>query len=321
MGIVRCAFALALGLLASVGAAALSWPQRPVKFIVPFAAGGATDVSARVLAERLSDMWKQPVVVENRTGAGGSIGAAEAARATPDGYTLFFPSGSVITANQHIYANMQYNPERDFVPVTKVVSSPQVLVVHPASPFRTVKDLIQGAKDKPGSLTFGHAGIGSQTHLAGEYFNATAQIDVVSVPYKGDPPALNDLLGGSLSFCVTTLSSALPHVQAGRLRALGVTSAEPVEQLAGVPPIGATLPGFDNKGWFGIVAPTGTPREVIQKVYRDTRTVLDDAGFRARMAAMGYTTIGDTPEEMGLSLKAESERYANVAKARRIKAN
>ena len=319
----RCksAWVLALGLVVSATASAQQWPQKPVKFIVPFAAGGATDVSARTLAERLSDMWKQPVIVENRVGAGGTIGAAEAARAAPDGYALFFPSGSVMTANQHIYANMAYNPERDFIPVTKVVSSPQVLVVNAASPFKSVSDLIDAARAKPGSLTFGHAGIGSQTHLAGESFNAAAQIDVVSVPYKGDPPALTDLIGGSLSYCVTTLSSAIPHVQSGRLRALAVTSAEPAEQLPNVPPMGATLPGFDNKGWFGIVAPAGTPREIVQKVWRDTRTALEDERFRARMSTLGYTPIGNSPEEMASSLKAESDRYAAVAKARKIKAN
>jgi len=318
---VKAAAALAIGLVLSAGAAAQSWPDRTVKFIVPFAAGGATDVSARVLGERLGEMWKQSVVVENRVGAGGTIGAAEAARAAPDGYTLFFPSGSVMTANQHIYSNMGYDPNRDFIPITKVVSSPQVLVVNASSPYRTVEDLIAAAKAKPATLTFGHAGVGSQTHLAGESFNAAAQIDVVPVPYKGDPPALNDLLGGQLVYCVTTLSSAIPHVQAGRLRALGVTSAEPAAQLPGVPTIGATLAGFDNKGWFGIVAPAGTPREIVQKVYRDTRAVLNDERFKARVAAMGYTTIGDTPEEMAAAMRKESERYAAVAKARKIKAN
>lgn len=321
MEIVKSAAAVAFGLVLSAAAQAQSWPERTVRFVVPFAAGGATDVAARVLGERLSDMWKQPVVVENRVGAGGTIGAAEAARASPDGYTLFFPSGSVMTANQHIYTRMAYDPEKDFVPVTKVVSSPQVLVVNSASSYRTVKDLIDAANARPGTLTFGHAGVGSQTHLAGESFNEAARIDVVPVPYKGDPPALNDLLGGSLTYCVTTLSSAIPHVQAGRLRALGVTSAEPAAQLPGVPPIGATLPGFDNKGWFGIVAPAGTPAEIVRKVYRDTKTALDDPRFRARVSAMGLTPIGDTPEEMARAMKAESERYAAVAKARKLRAD
>lgn len=311
------ATALALSALSTL-AMAQSWPQKPVHFIVPFAAGGATDVSARVLGEQLSDIWKQPVIVEDRPGAGGTIAAAEAARAAPDGYTLFFPSGSVMTANQHIYSKMNYDPEKDFVPVTKVVSSPQVLVVNAKSPFRSVRDLIDAAHANPGTLTFGHAGIGSQTHLAGESFNAAANIDVVAVPYKGDPPALNDLLGGSLTFCVTTLSSAIPQVKAGRLRALGVTSAEAAPQLPGVPPIGETLAGFDNLGWFGIVAPAGTPGDIVQKVYRDTKRVLEDPRFRTRVSAMGLTPVGDTPEHMAQAMKEESARYAAVARARKL---
>lgn len=321
MKTVKTAAAIVACALLSTIAFAQSWPQKPVRFIVPFAAGGANDVSARVLGERLSDVWKQAVIVENRPGAGGTIAAAEAARAAPDGYTLFFPSGSVMTANQHIYSRMPYNPDKDFVPITKVVSSPQVLVVNAGSPYRTVRDLIDAALAQPGSLSFGHAGLGSQTHLAGETFNAAAQIDVVAIPYKGDPPALNDLLGGSLTFCVTTLSTAIPHVNSGRLRALGVTSAEPAPQLPGVPPIGATLPGFDNKGWFGLVAPAGTPSHIVQKIYRDTKTALDDPQFRARFAAMGLTPIGDTPEEMAQALRRESERYAAVAKARKLRAD
>jgi tripartite-type tricarboxylate transporter receptor subunit TctC len=162
--------AIAAGLLVAASAAAQSWPQKPVRFIVPFPPGGATDISARMLGQKLTEMWGQSVVIENRGGAGGGVGAAEAARATPDGYTLFFPSGSVVTANQHVYARLNYNPEKDFVPVTNVVSGPQVLTVPASSPFKTVKDLIDHARANPGKLTFGHAGIGSQTHLAAENF-------------------------------------------------------------------------------------------------------------------------------------------------------
>lgn len=319
MSILKFAATIVASALICTSAVAQSWPQKTVRFIVPFAAGGATDVSARVLGDRLGNMWKQSVVVENRTGAGGSIGAAEAARAAPDGYTLFFPSGSVMTANQHIYRRLPYDPEKDFTPITRVVSSPQVLVVNVQAPYRTVRDLIDAAHAHPGTLTFGHAGIGSQTHLAGEAFNAAADIDVVPVPYKGDPPALNDLLGGSLSYCVTTLSSAIPHVKAGRLRALGVTSAEPASQLPNVPPIGDTLPGFDNKGWFGLVAPAGTPPEIVLKVYQDTKKALEDPQFRSRMAAMGLTPIGDTPQDMALDMKKESERYAAIARVRKLR--
>ena len=319
MNVMRIAAAIAASALMCTAAVAQSWPQKSVRFIVPFAAGGATDTSARVLGERLSDIWKQTVVVENRTGAGGSIGAAEAAKAAPDGYTLFFPSGSVMTANQHIYRRLPYNPEKDFIPITKVVSSPQVLVVSVQSPYKTVRDLIDAAHANPGTLTFGHAGIGSQTHLAGEEFNAAADIDVVAVPYKGDPPALNDLIGGSLTYCVTTLSSAIPQVKAGKLRALGITSAERAPQLPDVPPIGDTLPGFDSKGWFGLVAPAGTPPDIVQKIYRDTKKALDDPQFRARVAGLGLMPVGDTPQEMAQDMKKESERYATIVKVRKLR--
>src|SRR5712691_9557908 len=178
----------ALGAALSAAALAQSWPQKPVRFIVPFPPGGATDISARLLGEKLTQLWGQTVVIENRGGAGGGVGAAEAARAAPDGYTLFFPSGSVVTANQHVYAKLNYDPERDFVPVTNVVSGPQVLVVPASSPYKTVKDLIDAARANPGKLTFGHAGIGTQTHLAAESFLYRAKIDGVSVPYKGEAP-------------------------------------------------------------------------------------------------------------------------------------
>src|ERR671931_231549 len=180
--------ALICAALVSAAATAQSWPQKPVKFIVPFAPGGATDIAARMLGEKLSQLWGQSVVIENRAGAGGALGAAEAARAAPDGYTLFFPSGSGMTANQHIYAKLNYDPEKDFVPVTNVVSGPQVLTVPANSPFKTVKDLINAAKANPGKLTYGHAGIGSQTHLAAENFLYQAKIEAVPVPYKGEGP-------------------------------------------------------------------------------------------------------------------------------------
>src|SRR5881396_1075557 len=200
---------LICALLISMAANAQSWPQKPVRFIVPFPPGGATDISARLLGEKLSQIWGQTVVIENRGGAGGGVGAAEAARATPDGYTLFFPSGSVITANQHIYAKLAYNPERDFVPVTNVVSGPQVLAVPASSPYKSVKELIDAARANPGKLTFGHAGIGTQTHLAAESFLYQAKIDGVSVPYKGEAPALSGLIGGEINFALTNMAAAI----------------------------------------------------------------------------------------------------------------
>jgi len=302
----------------SLAAQAQNWPQKPVRFIVPFPPGGATDISARLLGEKLTQLWGQQVVIENRGGAGGGVGAAEAARASADGYTLFFPSGSVVTANQHIYAKMNYDPEKDFVPVTKVVSGPQVLTVPANSPYKTVKDLIDAAHAQPGKLTFGHAGIGSQTHLAAENFVWQAKIDAVAVPYKGEGPGLAGHVGGETTFFVGNLAAALGHIQSGRLRALGVTSKAEAAQLPGVPPIGKTVPGFENTGWFGIVAPTGTPKEVVQKVYQDTKKALEASDLRGRLFVQGLAPVGNTPAEMAREMKEETALWAKVVRERRI---
>ncbi len=314
----RRLLAFALGMLAA-SAWAQSWPQKPVRFIVPFPPGGATDISARLLGEKLTQIWGQQVIIENRGGAGGGVGAAEAARAAPDGYTLFFPSGSVVTANQHIYEKLNYDPEKDFVPVTNVVTGPQVLAVPANSPFKTVKDLIDAARANPGKLTYGHAGIGSQTHLAAENFLNTAGIDVIAVPYKGEGPALAALVGAETSFAVTNLAATIGHVSSGRLRALGVTSKTGAPQLPGVPPIANTLAGFENAGWFGIVAPAGTPKEIIQKVYRDTKKALEDTQLKARFWAQGLAPVGNSPEEMAKAMKEETALWAKVVRERNIR--
>jgi tripartite-type tricarboxylate transporter receptor subunit TctC len=306
------------GMALATAAQAQSWPQKPVRFIVPFPPGGATDISARLVGQELSEIWGQTVVIENRGGAAGGIGAAEAARAAPDGYTLFFPSGSVVTANQHIYAKMNYDPEKDFVPVTNVVSGPQVLVVNASSPYKTVKQLIDAAKAQPGRLTFGHAGIGSQTHLAAENFVNAAKIDALAVPYKGEGPALTGLVSGDTTFAVTNVAATIGHINSGRLRALGVTSRTEFALLPGVPAIAKTLPGFENTGWFGIVAPTGTPKEVVQKVYRDTKKALESTRLKARFYVQGLAPVGNTPEEMGRAMKEETQLWARVVRERNI---
>jgi tripartite-type tricarboxylate transporter receptor subunit TctC len=258
------------------------------------------------------------VVIENRGGAGGSLGAAEAARAAPDGYTLFFPSGSVITANQHIYTKLNYDPEKDFVPITNVVSGAQVIVVSAKSPYKTLKDLIEAAKAKPGKVTFGHAGIGSQTHLAGENFLFQAKIEAVSVPFKGEGPALASLIAEDIDFVPSNLAAAIGYVNGGRIRALGVTSKQSAPQLPGVPPIGETVPGFENSGWWGLVAPAGTPREIVQKVYQDTKNVLGSTELKARFYAQGLAPVGNTPEEFAKTITEETALWAKVVKQRKI---
>jgi tripartite-type tricarboxylate transporter receptor subunit TctC len=315
---IRKILAFAFGALLVSAASAQSWPQKPVRFIVPFPPGGATDISARLLGEQLSRIWGQQVIIENRGGAGGGVGAAEAARAAPDGYTLFFPSGSVVTANQHIYAKMAYDPEKDFVPVTNVVSGPQVLTVPASSPFKSVKDLIDFGRANPGKLTFGHAGIGSQTHLAAENFVYQAKFDALAVPYKGEGPGIAALVGGETNFFVGNLAASIGHINGGRIRALGVTSKTEAPQLPGVPAIAKTVPGFENTGWFGIVAPTGTPKEIIRKVYQDTKKALEDTQMKARFFAQGLAPVGNSPEEMARALKEETALWAKVVKERKI---
>jgi len=310
--------AIVFGLAVAGIAAAQAWPQKPVRFIVPFPPGGATDISARLLGEKLSQIWGQQVVIENRGGAGGGVGAAEAARAAPDGYTLFFPSGSVVTANQHIYAKMNYDPEKDFVPITNVVSGPQVLTVPAGSPFKTVKDLVDYARANPGKLTFGHAGIGSQTHLAAENFVYQAKFDAIAVPYKGEGPGLAGLVAGETNFFVGNLAASIGHINGGRIRALGVTSKTEAPQLPGVPPIAKTVPGFENTGWFGLVAPTGTPKEIVHKVYEDTKQALEDTHMKARLYSQGLAPVGNSPEEMAKALKEETALWAKVVRERKI---
>jgi len=224
----------------------------------------------------------------------------------------------VVTANQHIYAKLNYDPDKDFVAITKVVSGPQVLVVPASSPFKSVKQLIEHARANPGKLNYGHAGIGSQTHLAAENFLWQGKIEVVAVPYKGEGPGLAAAVGGETSFFIGNVAAAIGHIQGGRLRALGVTSKDEAAQLPGVPPIGKTIPGFENTGWFGLVAPTGTPKDIVQKVYVDTKKALEASDLRGRLYVQGLAPVGNTPEQMAREMKEESALWARVVKERHI---
>lgn len=315
----RLAAALAAAALAlPLGAGAQGYPNKPVRFIVPFAPGGATDISARIVGQKLGEMWGQTVVIDNRGGAGGNIGGTEAAKSAPDGYTLFFTSGSVVTANEHIYPKMPFDPAKDFVAVTNVVRGAQVIVVPANSPYKTLKELIAAAQAKPGGLNYGHAGIGSQTHLAAENFLQAAKIEVQHVPYKGEGPAVADLVGGQTTFATPNVAAAIAFINSGKLRALAVTGKERAPQLPNVPTVAETLPGFENYGWFGIVAPAGTPKDVVLKVYRDTVKALDSSEMRARFFVQGMETVGNTPDEFTRAMTTERARWAKVVKERKI---
>ncbi|MFN0302583.1 MAG: Bug family tripartite tricarboxylate transporter substrate binding protein [Burkholderiales bacterium] len=309
---------LTLASVTSGWAHAQAFPTKPVRMLIPFAPGGATDIAGRMLAQTLTDAWGQTVVVENRGGAAGNIAAAEIAKSAPDGYTLFFTSGSVVTANEHIYLGATVKPERDFVAITNVVRGPQVIVVPANSPYQTLRALIDAAKAKPGSLNYGHAGVGSQTHLAAENFLYASKLDIQHVPYKGEGPAVADLVAGQTTMATPNFAAAINFINAGKLRPLAVTSRERIPQLPNVPTVGETLAGFENYGWFGLVAPAGTPKEIIDKVHRDSVKVLDSAEMRARFYVQGMTVVANAPEEFDKAMRAERGMWGKIVAERRI---
>ncbi len=297
---------------------AQTYPAKSVRVIVPFSAGGATDIVARVIGQKLGESWGQQVVIDNRAGAGGNIGGELVAKAAPDGYMLFMTSGSIVTANQHIYRKMPFDPAKDLVAITNVASGPQVLVVTPSFPPKSIKELIALAKARPKEITFGSAGFSTQTHLAAENFIYTARIDVLHIPYKGEAPAMLDVMAGQVQFATPNLAAAINYIQQGKLRALGVTSTRRAPQLPGVPAIAETLPGFENLGWFGFMAPAGTPREIIDKVHRDTTKALEAADVKSRFEGLGMAPVGNTPMEFAKAIREESERWAKIVRERKL---
>ncbi|MEQ1773014.1 MAG: tripartite tricarboxylate transporter substrate binding protein [Burkholderiales bacterium] len=302
---------------ASTGAGQ-AYPSRPVRFIVPFPPGGATDIVTRLIAQKLNETWGQTTVVDNRGGAGGNIGGEIASKSNPDGYTLFMTSGSIVTANQHIYKKMPFNPEKDLVAVTGAASGPQLIAVNPSFPAKTVKDFIAAAKAKPKGLTFGSAGFSTQTHLAGENFMHAAGIDAVHVPYKGEGPALTELVAGQLNFMTPNMAAAIGFVTQGKLRGIAVTSKDRAKQLPDVPAVAETIPGFENIGWFGLMAPTGTPPAVIRKVHEDTTKALQSPEFAQRFAQLGMAPYMKDPQEFARTITAESAMWAKIVKARNL---
>lgn len=306
------AFALAQG----------AWPTKTVTIIVPFTAGGTTDIVGRLMAQKLSAVWGQNVIVENKAGAGGNIGGVAAAKSAPDGHTIFLPSGSVVTVNPHIYKSMGFDPAKDLIPVTNLASGPMLIAVNPKVPANTLAELIALAKAKPGDLNFGSAGQGSQVHMAGENFADAAGIDIKHVPYKGEALAYNDLMGGQIQMIVGNIAAASAFVNDGRLRALAVTSRERSKMLPNVPTaIEAGLAGFENTGWFGFMVPAGTPKEIVDKIHGDTVKVLRDPDVQSRLAGQGMVAIGNTPAEFTKQIATELQRWSQVVARRKLAAN
>jgi len=306
-------------LLWPLWAGAQDYPSRPVRVVVPFTAGSATDILARTVGQKLTELWGQTVVVDNRAGAGGTIGAGLVAKAAPDGATLMVHSAAQ-AVNAFIYPSLPYDTLKDFVQIVPLAGQPNVLVVAPSSGYKTVADLLADAKRKPGALNFGSAGIGSGTHINGEKFKLAAGIDVLHVPYKGTPEALTDTMTARVAYFFSPISAALPHVRDGKLVALAVSSAKRSSLLPGVPTIAESgLPGFDYTLWVGLFAPAGTPTEVVDKINRDVNRLLAEPDVKERMAALGAEAMPMTPAEFDRFMRAEMDAAAKVVKAAAIK--
>ena len=307
-------------MLVSQAALAQAWPNRPVRLLVPFAAGaGTNDIMARLVGQHLGAGLGQPVVIENRPGAGGIAGTDAAAKAAPDGYTFLITNVSLVTS-AYLYARLPYDPQKDFVPVSLVATAPLMLVVHPSVAASSVQELIALARANPGRLSYGSGGVGSTPHLSGELFKSLAGIDALHVPYKGGAPALNDLLGGQLSFMIENVPGTMPFVKGGKLRALAITSAERSPLDPTLPTMAeAGVPGYEVVGWNGIVAVAGTPPGIVARLQAEVGKALRLPEVRERLAALGGEPVGSTPEEFGAFLRAEMARWGRIIREQGIR--
>jgi tripartite-type tricarboxylate transporter receptor subunit TctC len=313
------AWPLAALFFASLGLparAADPYPTRPMRMIVAFAAGGSIDVVARIMAQELSRSLGQAVVVENRAGASGSLGADYVAKSAPDGYTLFMGSASSLAANAALFRNLRYDPRRDFAPVRLIGLQPNVIVVHPSLPVTSVAELIAYARANPGRLNFGSAGSGSAQHMAADVFRRVANIDIVHVPYRGGAPALNDLIAGQLQLMFETIPTAVEPIAAGQLRALAVTMPERVTRLPDVPTVAESgLPGYVSRGWMGIVAPVGTDPAIIDLLARHSEAIVAMPEARQRLLGLGLEMMSNTPAEFAAFIRTEVATYQEVVRS------
>jgi tripartite-type tricarboxylate transporter receptor subunit TctC len=297
------------------------WPNRFVRLIAPFPAGGGTDAVARIIAGRLSETWGQQVVIENRAGAGSNIGIEAAARSDPDGYTMLIAS-LPLAVNRYLYSSLGYDPVADFAPVTLICTYPNVMAVPNSSPAKSVREFIAHANANRGRITFASSGIGTSTHLSGELFKRMAGIEMTHVPYRGVAPAMNDLIPGRVDVMFNTTGGLLPQVRAGQVRGLAVTTAERFPTAPDLPTVAESgVPGFDVSSWYAFYVPAKTPREIIRKMNADTLAALSDPTIRAKLEQLGVLVIGSTPDQLAAHLKSEMSKWAPVIKAAGISAN
>jgi tripartite-type tricarboxylate transporter receptor subunit TctC len=313
----RCgvlAFAAML-LCAAWDASAQTYPSKPVRMIVPFPAGGATDIVGRLIAQKLSEAWGQQVIVDNRGGAGGTIGSDVAAKSSPDGYTMLLGTSSTHAVAPSLYSKLPYDPVRDFAPVTLAATATILLAVHPSLPARNVKELVALARREANALSFASSGNGGISHLIGEQFKSTAGIQMLHVPYKGDTPALVDLVSGQVHLMFGTAVSFLPYVKAGRLRAIAVTNPKRSPIVPDVPTIAESgLPGFEALQWFGVFVPAGTSRDIVARLHGEIVKILKVADVRERLVGLGAEVVGNTPEQFAVFQKADSAKWAKIVK-------
>jgi tripartite-type tricarboxylate transporter receptor subunit TctC len=315
--------ALAAVLAAAVPIAARAadaYPSKPVHIIVPYPAGGVADALPRIVGEKLSQKWGQPVIIENKAGASGNIGMEEGARAEPDGYTLVLAAAGNMTVNPVLFKNLRFDTYKDLAPVTLLAASPNVLVVHPSVPAKNYKELVAYAKQNPGKLNFASPGEGSGAHLAGELFNLEAGVKTVHIPYKGMAPAVNDLLGGNVQMMFAGISTVLQHIKSGKLVAIAMAAPKRSPQLPDLPTVAEEgLPGFDVTSWYGIVVRAGTPPAVVQKVQRDIADALKAPDVQTKLAGYGLEPVGNTPEAFDAMIKSETRKWTDIVHKAGIK--
>jgi tripartite-type tricarboxylate transporter receptor subunit TctC len=298
---------------------AQAYPTKPIRIIVPFAPGGPNDILGRILAQKFGETWGQQAIVENRAGAGTIIGTDVVAKAPPDGYTILITSVSTATTPS-LVKKLPYDTLRDLAPVVLMAASPNLLVVHPSLPARSVRELINVAKARPGEVAFGSGGNGTSTHLAGEILRVKSGAKMVHVPYKGAGPSTVGVLSGEVSWMFGSILPLMPYMKAGRLRALGVSSLKRASVLPEVPPVADTLPGFEASPWHGVSVPAGTPREIVVKLNQEITRILNSSDIKSRMAAEGTEILTGTPEQFGAFMKADVEKWAKVIKEAGIQA-
>ena len=296
----------------SVARAQSDYPSKPIRLTIPFPPGGASDILARTIADRLTEPLRQRVVVDNRPGGGGLIAIETVSRAAPDGYSLLQIATSFVI-NPSLYKSLPYHPEKDFTPIGVLAIADNILVVHPSLPARTVSEFIALGRSRPGQLNYAHSGYGTQAYLAAELFKQTTGINMVPVAYKGTPGSLIDVMGGQVHLMFAGAPPALPHIRAGKLRAVAVTGRERLTDLPAVPTVAETIPGFEAAVWYGLLAPAGTPREVIVRLHAETNTVLRNAGVRERLAGFGFQVLSsESPDSFATFMRAEGAKWAKV---------